>query len=112
MAHSYPEGDMTDSRGLQDTQIVSSDKTCRVSTIACGKCFTHGDPIFALTSAHAFEDMTEHRSPYDLWTRDYSLKDESMSGSESSGMDDDYDWDELDELAAEDIRTSSGQHES
>jgi hypothetical protein len=91
-------------------QIVSNDKSCPVSTIACGVFFPGDSTVFALTSAHAFEDSGDEKTEGLAWSHDDSTSDSVSSESDeisnqgSSGMDEDYDWDELEGAAVEERR--------
>jgi hypothetical protein len=87
-------------------QLVSSDTSYRISTITCGVTFAGDDTIFALTSAHAFENNGDEKSDkpassYDDSTSDsYSSESDDTSDHSFSGTDDEYDWDELEAAAA------------
>jgi hypothetical protein len=94
-------------RDSKVAQIVSNDKSYPVSTITCGIFFPGDSTIFALTSAHAFEDNDNEKIGGLAWSHDDSMSNsgsmdsDGISNCGSSGMDDDYDWDELEAAAAE-----------
>jgi hypothetical protein len=94
-------------RDSKVAQIVSNDKSYPISTITCGIFFPGDSTIFALTSAHAFEDNDDVKIGGPTWSHDDSMSDsgslesDDISNHGSSGMDDDYDWDELEAAAAE-----------
>lgn len=94
-------------RDSKGAQIVLNDKSYPISTITCGVFFPGDSTIFALTSAHAFEDNGDEKTDEAAWSHDESMSDsgslesDDISNHGSSGMDDDYDWDELEAVAAE-----------
>ena len=87
-------------------QLVSNDTSYHISTIICGVTFAGDNTIFALTSAHAFENNGGEKShklasSHDDRTSDSdSLESDDTSDHSSSGTDDEYDWDELEAAAA------------
>ncbi|KAI8930566.1 hypothetical protein NX059_012176 [Plenodomus lindquistii] len=93
-------------RDSKVAQIVSNDKSYPVSTITCGIFFPGDSTIFALTSAHAFEDNDNEKigglalSHDDSMSNSGSMDGDGISNHGSSGMEDDYDWDELEAAAA------------
>lgn len=86
-------------------KLVSDNPTQQVSTITCGVLFPRDNKIFGLTSAHAFENdgsgksdelsLVNHSSTSSSGSFDYS--DSRNDGF--LGMDDEYDWDELEATA-------------
>lgn len=93
--------------GLIGARLVSNDTSYQVSTITCGISFTGGKTIFALTSAHAFEDHSKEddklaASYDDSTTGSGSLESDDTSDYSFSSTDDEYEWDELEvEMARE-----------
>jgi hypothetical protein len=91
---------------LVGAQLVSDDHSYQVSTITCGVSFTGDNTIFALTSAHAFEDNGGEHNDSSAWNYDDSTSESGSLDSDGtcskrfSDVDDDYNWDELEAAAA------------
>jgi hypothetical protein len=94
-------------------QLVSNDTSYHISTITCGVTFAGDNTIFALTSAHAFENNGGEKSyklalSHDDTTSDSdSLESDDTSDHSSSGTDDEYDWDELEAAAVREREETS-----
>jgi hypothetical protein len=97
--------------------LFSNDHSHQVSTVTCGITFAGDNTIFALTSAHAFEDDELKQNDKPAWSYDDStfelgsLESDDTSSHRSSDMDDEYDWDELEQAAAQE-RQEIGSNDS
>lgn len=93
--------------------LVSNNISYQVSTTACGISFTDDNKIFALTSAHAFENNYSKEndefvsSHNDSTTESGSQESDETSDQCFSSTDDEYDWDEL-EVAIDLERQEAG----
>ncbi|KAF2676773.1 hypothetical protein K458DRAFT_447354 [Lentithecium fluviatile CBS 122367] len=88
--------------------LVANDTSYQVSTITCGISFAGANTIFALTSAHAFEDNGSREndklalSHDDSTTGSGSQESDEASDLSFSSTDNEYDWDKLEvEIARE-----------
>lgn len=94
-------------------RLVSNDTLYQVSTITCGISFAGNNTIFALTSAHAFEDNESKiddklaSSHNDSTMELGSLESDDMSEHSFSSTDDEYDWDALERAAAKERQGGS-----
>ncbi|EUC40534.1 hypothetical protein COCMIDRAFT_72262, partial [Bipolaris oryzae ATCC 44560] len=95
-----------DRESLAGAQLVSNDELYQTSTITCGVQFIGNDTVFALTSAHAFEDNDKEESDKRASDPEDSMSDYSSSGSDyvnDYGLSEtvgEYDWDEIEIEAA------------
>ncbi|XP_014554176.1 hypothetical protein COCVIDRAFT_28684 [Bipolaris victoriae FI3] len=73
-----------DKENLLGAQLVSNDERYQTSTITCSVQFDGNDTVFALTTAHAFEDNEAEESDKPAWNPDDTIP--NYSGSESDDI--------------------------
>ncbi|KAL6163947.1 hypothetical protein ACJQWK_09625 [Exserohilum turcicum] len=85
---------------LKCAQLVSDNEPYQISTLTCGVSFVANDNVFALTSAHAFEDNDNEKSDKCALNHVDSTSDDGGLESDDTSALEDYDWGEL-EVAKE-----------